>query len=189
METSPTRPATAFEGRLRLASGPLREVALAVKAALERTACGPILTFDDATGGVIDLDTRGSDEEVLARLDPPAPARGRGRPRLGVVPREVTLLPRHWDWLNTQPGGASVALRRLVEEARRAQAGPDRRRAAQEAAYRFMSAMAGDEPGYEEALRALFAGDPEAFDLNTRAWPGDVRATTLRLAQPALSRG
>ncbi len=78
----------------------------------------------------------------------PAEPRGRGRPKLGVVAREVTLLPRHWDWLNAQPGGASVALRKLVEQARRANGDADRARAAREAAYHFMSAMAGDLPAF-----------------------------------------
>jgi hypothetical protein len=111
--------------------------------------------------------------------------RGRGRPKLGVVAREITLLPRHWDWLNAQPGGASVALRKLVEEARHVNRGKDRRREAQESAYRFMSAMAGDEPGFEEASRALFAGNHETFKVAIRAWPADVRGHALHLAASA----
>lgn len=186
-----SRPCTAFDGTRRIASGALADVALAVKGALAEDPARPVLTFDDATGAVIDLDLRGSAAEVVARLlaraqvaDPPgpdaeaetAPARGRGRPRLGVVAREVTLLPRHWDWLAAQRGGASHALRRLVEEARRADGGRSRSRAAQEAAYRFMSAMAGDLPGFEEASRALFAGDRERFVEQSAAWPADIRA-------------
>ena len=112
---------------------------------------------------------------------------GPGRPRLGVVAREVTLLPRHWDWLNDQPGGASAALRRLVDQARKANAGRDRIRRAQEATYRFMSAMAGDEPGFEEATRALFAGRPAVFDALTDAWPPDVRDHSRKLAAPAFA--
>lgn len=112
--------------------------------------------------------------------------RTRGRPRLGVVAREVTLLPRHWEWLATQPGGASVALRRLVEEARRASAGRDRQRFAREAAYRFMTAMAGDEPGYEETVRALFAGDSARFHGLVEAWPADVRDHAREMAAAAL---
>jgi len=106
----------------------------------------------------------------------PAPKPSRGRPRLGVVAREVTLLPRHWDWLASQPGGASAALRRLVDEARRHDAGPDARRRTQEAAYRVMTALAGDRPGYEEATRALFANDLDRFNQLTAAWPPDVGA-------------
>ena len=117
------KPCTAFRGNTLLASGPLAEVAMAVKQALEQGTSEPVLTFDDATGRVIDLDLRGSEADIIARLSPPqpanAPARGRGRPKLGVVAREVTLLPRHWEWLAAQPGGASVTLRRLVDEARR----------------------------------------------------------------------
>ncbi len=180
---------TAFEGFRRLASGPLIEVALAVKSALERNAPEQILTFDDATGGVLDLDLRGSGAEILERLapthaseGPPAEMRGRGRPKLGVVGREVTLLPRHWDWLAEQPGGASVALRKLIDEARRTGAAAQQRRAAHERAYRFISALAGDLPGYEEAARALFAADAAGFDRETSAWPADVRAYAANLA-------
>lgn len=126
-------------------------------------AASPVLTFDDTTGAVIDLDLRGSPAEILARLGPAEPPRGRGRPKLGVVAREVTLLPRPWDWLAAQRGGASPALRRLVEEAMRADGGRTDVRLAQEAAYRAMSALAGDLPGFEEAARALFAADRERF--------------------------
>ena len=183
-------PCTAFDGTRRLADGPLQTVALAVRRALDRGASGPVLVFDDGTGGVVDLDLRGSDGDILARLAPPAaPAAppGRGRPKLGVVAREVTLLPRQWDWLNTQPGGASAALRRLVEEARKSGGDRERRRLAQEAAYRFMSALAGNEAGYEEAIRALYAPDPDRFRAQVARWPEDVRDHALRLAQPAFA--
>jgi hypothetical protein len=192
------KPCIAFDGHRRLAAGPLHEVALAVKNANESGVTGPVLVYDDATGRVIDLDTRGTAEEVVERLAqrvvpaalPPdseadqtaGEQRGRGRPKLGVVAREVTLLPRHWDWLNTQPGGASVALRKLVEEARRTSGDRDRTRAAQEAAYRFMSAIAGDLPGFEEAARALFAYDRRRFGDLVAAWPEDVRDHAIKLA-------
>jgi hypothetical protein len=151
-----------------------------------------LLAFDDATGAVIDLDLRGSRADVAARLaaaagETPAPPRGRGRPSLGVVAREVTLAPRHWEWLATQPGGASAALRRLVEEARRSSGGKDRERMAQEAAYRFMAAMAGDLPGFEEATRALFAGDRQRFERLAAQWPSDVGAYAMKLAAPAFA--
>ena len=102
------------------------------------------------------------------------------------MPREVTLLPRHWEYLNRQPGGASVALRKLVEEARRANEQTDRVRAAKESAYRFMSAMAGNEPGFEEATRALFSGDQRKFDIMVGAWPPAVRDHARKLATGAL---
>ncbi len=111
---------------------------------------------------------------------------GPGRPKLGVVAREVTLLPRHWDWLNSQPGGASVALRKLVDEARRLKGGQDRVRQAQERAYRFMHLVAGDLPGFQEAARQLFAGNAERFHARIAKWPKDVRAHAAKLAEGAL---
>jgi len=179
---------TAFSGHRLLSAGRLREVALAVKRAVDDQSGGPVHIYDDRTGSILDLDTRGSDEDVLARLPKSTVAavadlpRGRGRPKLGVVAREVTLLPRHWDWLNAQPGGASVALRKLVDEARRSHAPKDRIRGAQNAAYRFMSAMAGDMPGFEEATRALFANDAQRFSTLVANWPIDVRSYATRLA-------
>jgi hypothetical protein len=182
---------TAFEGQRQLVSGPLHEVALAVKRA-EQRAAERIAIFSDATGRAIDLDLRGSDDEIVARLPAtPGPAapeaapsepRGRGRPKLGVVAREVTLLPRHWEWLTTQPGGASVSLRKLVEAARRANGDKDRGRAARDAAYHFMSAMAGNLPGFEEASRALFADDRRRFASLIAAWPDDISDHIVRLA-------
>jgi hypothetical protein len=199
MNTALLKPCTAFNGHRRLASGPLHEVALAVRNATEGRDNGSVFIYEDATGRMIDIDTRGTAEEVVARLAQPVehaapwPAlgemdqtdgelRGRGRPKLGVIAREVTLLPRHWDWLNTQPGGASVALRKLVEEARRTSGDKDRTRAAQEAAYHFMSAIAGNLPGFEEATRALFAYDRRRFSDLVAPWPEDVRDHAVKLA-------
>ncbi len=180
---------TAFEGQRRLITGTLAEVALAVK---RSHPSGPIVIFDNATGRSLDLDLRGSDDEIVARL-PVAPApvepeaqanepRGRGRPKLGVVAREVTLLPRHWEWLNTRPGGASVALRKLVDEARRANGDRDRQRAARDAAYHFMSTMAGNFSHFEEASRALFADDERRFTGLIADWPPDIRDHIVKLA-------
>ncbi len=198
-----SRPVTAFVGDRLLLAGSLLDVAQAVKREVEAGTDASVLTFDDATGRVIDIDIRGEQPDFLAHLSRsatrlgapalssgvPAPAsaapaqpRGRGRPKLGVVGREVTLLPRHWEWLNAQPGGASVALRRLVDEARRSSAPAADARLAQERAYRVMSALAGDRPGYEEALRALFAGDRARLEAHISDWPPDVREYTLRLA-------
>lgn len=185
--------ATAFEGSRLLLSGPLSEVVLAVKASVERGASEPVLVFDDATGRTLDFDLRGTEADIVARLsqspvssgpskEPSPERRGRGRPKLGVVGREVTLLPRHWEWLAAQPGGASVALRKLVDEARKIGGPAQALRAAQEAAYRFMSAMAGNLPGFEEAIRALFANDRVRFEQQISSWPHDIRTYALRLA-------
>ena len=185
---------TAFVGPLRLAAGPLAEVAIAVMQASRRPASPPIIIFSDATGQPIDLDLRGTERDVIARLPKPASPpdaeaeeasagpRGRGRPKLGVVAREVTLLPRHWEWLGAQPGGASVALRKLVEEARRTNGDADRVRAARDAAYRFMSVMAGNLAGFEEASRALFADDRRGFVGLVAGWPDDIRDHVVKLA-------
>ena len=187
---------TAFEGSRCIASGELAAVVRKVKAVIDEGTKKPVLIFDDRSSEVIEVDFRGTVHEVLKKLEqpPPAPApadenvaRGPGRPKLGVVSREVTLLPRHWDWLNSQPGGASVALRKLVEEARRVNSGKDKVRRSQEVAYRFMSAMAGDLPGFEEATRALFAADRERFDGLTEGWPADVRDHARKLAAVALT--
>jgi len=170
---------TAFKGNTLLAAGSQAEVALAIKKAGDLHA---ILAFDDATGKVIDFNVRGTDADVLARYTPrPEAARGPGRPKLGVVAREVTLLPRHWEWLAAQPGGASVVLRRLIDQERRS--AKQHRRTAQEAAYKFMSAIAGDLPGFEEASRALFADNRSGFEDETAKWPADIRAYALNLAQ------
>ena len=194
----PTDPHTAFAGRRMLAAGALADVALAVKRAIDAGNDAAILVFDDQTGKQVDLDLRGDEAAIAQRhgaraellaSDIPAETaadeaqpRGRGRPKLGVVAREVTLLPRHWDWLGAQPGGASVALRKLVEQARRDNEAQDRRRERQEAAYRFMSSMGGNLPGFEEATRALYAGNRERFAQQIAAWPADVRGYAMQLA-------
>ncbi|MFG1420090.1 DUF2239 family protein [Roseixanthobacter liquoris] len=184
-------PFIAFAGPRRLAEGSASEVAAAVKRLQLEDETQEVLTFDLETAHPVDFDLRGTPEEVAARYaarPAPAegePARGPGRPKLGVVAREVTLLPRHWEWLADQPGGASVALRKLVEAARRDQGAPARRRAAQDAGYRFMSALAGNLSQFEEALRAFYAGDAAGFAALTAEWPEDIRAHAHRLAAPA----
>jgi hypothetical protein len=186
----------AFEGYRRIASGHLAQVAAKVKRVADRGEQAPVLIFDRVTSQAMEVDVRGTLDDVLARLpfdgaaaDPHPQAsdapRGPGRPRLGVVAREVTLLPRHWEWLGKQSGGASVALRKLVEAARQANEGKDRVRQAQEAAYRFMCALAGNQPGYEEALRALYQGAQARFAELTEAWPADVREHARELAGAA----
>jgi hypothetical protein len=183
----------AFCGPRLIASGELRDVAVEAKAVMDHDETSQILIFDDATGRPVEVDFRGSAEDVARRIDEASSRapdkqpqqRGPGRPRLGVVSREVTLLPRHWDWLNGQPGGASAALRRLVEEARRANSAKDRVRGAQDVAFRFMSAMAGNETGFEEAVRALFAGNETRFAEMAAGWPADVRDYAKKLAAPA----
>lgn len=174
-----------FEGERRLAVGPKLEVAVAAQARLAQAPEASLLIFDP-DGRQVDFDLRGGPWDIALRLGEGESApRGRGRPKLGVTAREVTLLPRHWEWLAAQPGGASVALRKLVEAARRESEGPDRRRAARDAAYRFASAMAGDRPGFEAMSRALFAGDAAGFAARIADWPTDVRDHLRTLASEA----
>ncbi|MEO6293234.1 MAG: DUF2239 family protein [Burkholderiaceae bacterium] len=184
----------------------------AVDAAASSLTPAAVLIFNDATSEVIELDWRGSVDEFAAKfallaqqLDAPTPQtetevvteivteptaakaenKGPGRPKLGVVPREVTLLPRHWEWLATQTGGASVALRKLVEVARRTSEVKDRVQRASAVGYKFMSTMAGHETGFEEASRALFAGDQAGFEAITASWPADVQTHLKKLLADA----
>jgi hypothetical protein len=211
----------AFADDRRIAEGELHHVAREAKRAADKAPGQTILIFDAENSEPVDIDFRGSVEDVLQRLvqpgvfsseacpqkrtrsggqeipqnpasaDPGGPSRdstrGPGRPRLGVVAREVTLLPRHWEWLSLQPGGASVALRKLVEDARKAHGTKDRVRKACESTYRFASAMAGNRPNYEDAMRALFASDGERFDALTKNWPPDIRDHARRLSAPAFA--
>ena len=190
----------AFAGQRKVAFGRPRVVADVVKTVMTQNPEAQVLVFETLTSEPVEIDLRGSVAEVLARLpleaepalpadnsaEPATPApRLPGRPKLGVVAREVTLLPRHWEWLSAQSGGASVALRKLVEQSLRDSAEADRRRVAQESVYRFLNAIAGDLPGFEEATRALFAGDVAGFASEMAQWPVDIREQALFLVQGA----
>ncbi|HWW05156.1 DUF2239 family protein [Collimonas sp.] len=201
MSTTTPHPVIAFAGAHRIASGQLALVALKAKELIDRNDSAAILIFDDVTSEQVEIDFRGSAEQVLQRLsateagaataeittDNQQTARGPGRPKLGVIGREVTLLPRHWEWLNQQSGGASVALRKLVEEAKRRSEVRDQMRRAQESAYRFMSAMAGNQVNFEEATRAFFAGDQPRFEELSETWQIDIRDHARTLAARAFT--
>lgn len=159
---------SAFSGFAHLGTGSLAEVYAACQ------GDQAVLIFDRETGRIVDIDPR-----FPPGLESPRP----GRPKLGVVPREVTLLPRHWDWLAAQPGGASVALRKLVEEAMRDPR--SQKRARRDAIYRLATALVGNAPGYEEAMRALYAGEAEDFAAHIEAWPPDVRQVLEEMAVEA----
>ncbi len=196
---------TAFSHGRRVAHGRYDDIARALAAAVAAAQAdmpAPWLVFDDATGAPIDTPPLPQDAarlkagragraaisaaQALAKADECSPApRAAGRPRLGVVAREVTLLPRHWEWLSVQPGGASAALRRLIDKARKDNKSADSRRAASERSYKFMSAIAGDRPQFEEAARALFAGDAVRFAGHVADWPPDVREYLMQLAEAA----
>jgi hypothetical protein len=180
---------TAFAGTTNIASGSVLEVAGEVKRYLMKHPDEPVLIFDDRTGSLVEIDFRGSLDDVLGRIPEPeketAEKSGPGRPKLGVVSREVGLLPRHWEWLALQPGGASVTLRKLVEEARKQNKGKDAIRQSQNAAYKFMAAMAGNLPHFEEASRAFFARNQALFETLCSVWPRDIRDHVLRIGHAA----
>jgi uncharacterized protein len=174
----------AFAGDHRVGSGSLVDVAIAAKRA-EADRSATVLVFDLVTGEVVDLDLRGSFAELTARyVAAPPTAPRRGRPKLGVTSREVTLLPRHWEWLARQPGGASAAIRRMIDAARKANEPADQMAHAREAAYRFMRAMAGDRPGFEEASRSLFRADHVTLNRQMSPWPPDIRAQVQEMLRP-----
>ena len=189
---SPEPTYTTFVGALRLVTAPLPAMLRQTKLHLESKGDQGVIVFADATGRHADFDFSGTLEQVLERALPPAKLAqsqptGPGRPKLGVVSREISLLPRHWGWLETQRGGASATLRRLVDEARRADPAGERRRLATEATGRFMTIMAGDLPGYEEATRALYAHDPERLRRQITGWPEAVQSHILYLLDPPFS--
>jgi hypothetical protein len=185
---------TAFDGPKRIASGELAEVVLSAKRRRKKHDEASIQIFNDASGKSMDFDFSGSDEDVLKRLGPflsketPAAPVGPGRPKLGVVAREVSLLPRHWEWLATQSGGASATLRRLVEDAKKSSVGKNRVKQAQERTYFVMLAMSGDFPHYEEALRALYKREAARFRGQIESWPKDVREYLHALSLPVFAQ-
>lgn len=190
MKPSDDQICTAFKNSRLLATGSMVDVALAAKTELDKNPKANVMVFDDSTGQFIEFDYRGSEEKFIQRLKvmvtpSESEPKGPGRPKLGVVSREIGLLPRHWDWLALQPEGASSVLRKLVDAAIKKNAAKDDVRRAQDATYKFMSIMAGDLPGYEEALRAFYASDRPKFVKQLGDWPKDVRDHILKLAKPA----
>lgn len=185
---------TAFEGDKLVCKGDLPDVILRLKRRMGKAENSAVLIFSDATGNTMDFNFQGTEKDVLKRLEifsgddapdiPVAEPAGPGRPRLGVVSREVSLLPRQWEWLASQSGGASAILRRLVDEERKRSIGGDTVKKHQERTYKFISVMAGDMKGYEDALRALYRKDQKSFNLHTGEWSPDVKAHALRLAKP-----
>lgn len=194
METQANKTFTAFLGTELAASGTLGKVAVDLRSKLKKRLHDVPLVFDDDSGNPVELDLRGSPTEVAARYTDKIPSDqsasseerpatpSRGRPRLGVLAREVTLLPEHWTWLASQPGGASVALRKLVHEARQANVTRDQRRRTYERTYKVMVALAGNLPGFEESSRALFGGEFDRLAELANSWPADIRNYIMRLA-------
>jgi hypothetical protein len=181
---------TAFENSQLLAQGSLSEVVLKTKKRIGKSDNSSVLIFSDSTGKTMDFNFQGSERDVLKRLElytspeSKSDQSGPGRPKLGVISREVSLLPRHWEWLATQSGGASAVIRGLIEEAIKKSSSNPSIKQVQERAYRIMSVLAGDLAGYEESLRSLYKRDKKAFLLHTQSWPRDVRAHLIEITQP-----
>ncbi len=175
---------TAFSGYTHVATGTLPQVLPRVRELLQREKAAQVLIFNDDSGKQVDFDLRGTLEEVLARVAPPAPKKGPGRPSLGVVCREVSLLPRHWEWLESQPARASGTLRRLVDAAGRNESAESRCRRRLEAAGRLMWSLAGNLEGFEEASRALYARRWPDFSARIASWPEDLRRHLEWMLEP-----
>ncbi|MBN2573170.1 MAG: DUF2239 family protein [Deltaproteobacteria bacterium] len=180
----PSTAYVAFAGARRVAAGALDDILPVLKRRFDADSSELVLVFDVDTGQQVDFDLRGSPAEVLARALP-APQKGPGRPRLGVTSREVSLLPRHWEWLERQPSGISAALRRLVDQAAKSHPGKERARRIRTALSQFLLGMAGNRPNYEEACRALFAGDVARFETLVQRWPKDIREYAVHQAREA----
>ncbi|WP_227318990.1 DUF2239 family protein [Cedecea davisae] len=179
---------TAFQQQRLIARGSLSELLRQIQAT--QVGNEPIFIFNDQNGKRLDIHAHGDAASAIAaypelaerQTEEATAVKSRGRPKLGVLAKEVTLLPRHWDWLATQPGGASATLRKLIEQARKASEPADNKRRRHERAYQFMHEVAGDLPDYEACLRALFADDETAFNAATEGWPQDIRHYATRLA-------
>jgi uncharacterized protein len=173
----------AFGSERKIAEGNRIEVARKVKRHIDKHPNETLLIFDARTSAPVEMDFRGTLEDVLQRLEAAASSHsGPGRPKLGVISREIGLLPEHWEWLSRQRGGASGTLRRLVDEARKNSNRQDQQRAAQDATYKFMTVMAGNLPHFEEALRAFYARNLSLFETLIAPWPKDIRSHILQLA-------
>ena len=167
---------TAFWRHQKIAHGTLSELLRQLQSA--ETGHETVFIFNDRSGKRLDIHIKGDIASTLAVYPELAESSGlksRGRPKLGVSAKEVTLLPRHWAWLATQPGGASATLRRLIDQARKTSVAADNKRQRHDRAYHFMYEIAGDLPDYEASLRALFADDEAAFTACIKNWPQDIR--------------
>jgi hypothetical protein len=175
---------TAFAGSRRIASGNRDSILTEIKQYSD-TNSDRVLIFEDLTGKQVDFDFSGSLDDVLERGRARIVRLGPGRPKLGVVGREVSLLPRHWEWLEDQPNGISAAIRRLVDEARKREPGAQRARRLRDGIARFMWSMGGDLPNFEEATRALYGETDARVEELIDSWPADVRDHVIRLVAEA----
>lgn len=178
-----------FQGTRLIARGNMLETALAVYNAYKDKTSAPVVALDSVTSELAEPDLRGGEDGIRARYGVEADlheTKTRGRPKLGVTAREVTLLPRHWEWLESNHSGASAKLRELVETAMRASAGKDRQSHAVESLERFTNALAGDLPNAEEVSRAFYKGRMKDVIKLTADWPSDLLEHYIKLVERAL---
>ncbi len=173
---------TAFYGNTQIATGLLADMLSKTTSFLQekqasRNDSETLLIFNERTGGQIDFDLRGSIEDILERA---LPKRSAGRPKLGVTSREITLLPRHWQWLESQAKSASASLRLLVEEAMKQDGGEADIKKNLAVTDRIMMTMAGDLAHFEEASRALNQRNVERFEDSVASWPEDIKQYLLK---------
>lgn len=186
---------TAFGNEKLIAHGSLDEVVLKIKRWNDKNTTASLLVFNDFTGKTMEFDLRGSEKDVLQKIemfipqDVSAVSPGPGRPKLGVITREVSLLPQHWEWLASQPEGASAALRKLVEGAKKNLVMKESVKQVQERAYKIMSILAGDLPQYEEALRSLYRKNEENFKQHIAMWSPDIKDYVIKIAAPVFAEG
>lgn len=177
---------TAFDGSKIISQGTLAHIALSLKQKTREQKTATLLVFSDLTGRQIDIDLSGTDKQVLDRLKVYSPQElqantGAGRPKLGVMPREISLLPNHWEWLLNQDGGSSAVIRNLIDEKMKSRS-KDKVKSAQETTYKFLSAIAGDLPNFEEAIRFLYRKDKKKFSELISSWPKDIIKYSMMLA-------
>jgi hypothetical protein len=186
---------TAFGNGKLIVHGGLDDVVTKIKRWYDKYSNGTLLVFNDFTGKTMEFDLRGSEKEVLQKIEMFLPqeivvvSARPGRPKLGVVTREVSLLPQHWEWLASQPEGASAALRKLVEGAKKNLVMKESVKQVQERAYKIMSILAGDLPQYEEALRSLYRRNEENFKQHIASWSPDIKDYVMKTVEPVFSEG
>ncbi|MES2802482.1 MAG: DUF2239 family protein [Bdellovibrionota bacterium] len=180
---------TVFAGFKIISQGNIEEVAIATKKYLKKEDDVRLLIFSDLSGKQMDLDLSGADKDVIDRLsvykaaEASVSVSGPGRPKIGVKPREVSLLPLHWEWLSTQSGGASATIRRLVDEKMKAPTPKDKIKQTQESVYTFLNSIAGDLTNFEDAIRFLYRQDEAKFKDAIADWPKDLKKHTLTLSR------
>lgn len=172
---------TAFRGDTRIITDSLFNVALALQKQSEMN----VLVFNDQTGQQIDLDLSGSEDDLKQRYTEVEYVKKVGRPKLGVISREITLQQKHWNWLDQQSSSASAVIRKLIDKELNDPSSESNIMLAKQAIDHFMLAMLGNMPNYEEATRALYQGNKSHFLALIHNYPKDLKVYLELKAQTA----